>query len=59
LIRTCTKVKGKKKILFFIRIRKGSIFEQCDCERKATKTVVILVIRLIIVGRSLSIPVLK
>jgi hypothetical protein len=55
LIRICTKVKGKKKILFFIRIRKGSIFEQCDCDIKATNTVVIFVIKaLLLYGGNLA-----
>ena len=38
-----TEFKGKKKILFFIRIRKGSIFEQHYVRLKTTKTVVLLV----------------
>jgi len=39
-----TEFKGKKKLLIFIRIRKGSIFEQHYVIIKTTKTVVLLVI---------------
>jgi len=39
-----TEFKGKKKILFFIRIRKGSIFEQHYVIIKTTKTVVLVIV---------------